>query len=140
MIDPVLLAESDRDQNVYLGRIFTRHLTMPLPTFVFLPDATMEVVEAVRWARDTATPVTVRGAASAALGGAVANDGGLVLDLARTSTRPTSIRPVRSASWGPAPGCGGCIACLPGADSLCRSTPRTWAPPWPAGLRPAAPG
>ena len=42
----------------------------------------MEVVEAVRWARATATPATVRGAASAALGGAVANDGGLVLDLA----------------------------------------------------------
>ncbi len=41
----------------------------------------MEVVEALRWARETATPVTVRGAASAALGGAVANDGGLVLDL-----------------------------------------------------------
>ena len=82
VVDPALLAESDRDQNVYLGRIFTRHLTKAVPDLVFLPDETMEVVEALRWARATATPVTVRGAASAALGGAVANDGGLVLDLA----------------------------------------------------------
>ena len=82
VVDPALLAESDRDQNVYLGRIFTRHLTKAVPDLVFLPDETMEVVEALRWARVTATPVTVRGAASAALGGAVANDGGLVLDLA----------------------------------------------------------
>jgi hypothetical protein len=82
VVDPALLAESDRDQNVYLGRIFTRHLTRAVPDLVFLPDETMEVVEALRWARATATPVTVRGAASAALGGAVANDGGLVLDLA----------------------------------------------------------
>ena len=82
VVDPALLAESDRDQNVYLGRIFTRRLTCAVPDLVFLPEATMEVVEAVRWARATKTPVTVRGAASAALGGAVANDGGLVLDLA----------------------------------------------------------
>ena len=81
VVDPVLLAEADRDQNVYLGRIFTRHLTRAAPDVVFLPTDTMEVVEALRWARETATPVTVRGAASAALGGAVANDGGLVLDL-----------------------------------------------------------
>ena len=81
VIDPVLLAEADRDQNVYLGRIFTRHLTRAVPDVVFLPADTMEVVEALRWARETATPVTVRGAASAALGGAVPNDGGLVLDL-----------------------------------------------------------
>ncbi len=52
-----------------------------MPDLVFLPTDTMEVVEALRWARATATPVTVRGAASAALGGAVPNDGGLVLDL-----------------------------------------------------------
>jgi FAD/FMN-containing dehydrogenase/ferredoxin len=82
VVDPALLAESDRDQNVYLGRIFTRYLTKAVPDLVFLPDETMEVVEALRWARATATPVTVRGAASAALGGAVANEGGLVLDLA----------------------------------------------------------
>jgi len=81
--DPLLLAEADRDQNVYLGALFTRHLTRAVPDLVFLPVETMEVVEAMRWARATATPVTVRGAASAALGGAVANDGGLVLDLAR---------------------------------------------------------
>ena len=81
LVEPALLAESARDQNVYLGRIFTRHLTRAAPDVVFLPTDTMEVVEALRWARETATPVTVRGAASAALGGAVANDGGLVLDL-----------------------------------------------------------
>ncbi len=83
MTDPLLLAEADRDQNVYLGALFTRHLTRAVPDLVFLPVETMEVVEAMRWARATGTPVTVRGAASAALGGAVANDGGLVLDLAR---------------------------------------------------------
>ncbi len=81
VVDPVLLAEADRDQNVYLGRLFTRRLTTAVPDLIVLPTDTMEVVEAVRWARETGTPVTVRGAASAALGGAVPNDGGLVLDL-----------------------------------------------------------
>jgi hypothetical protein len=83
IVDPLLLAEADRDQNVYLGRLFTRLLTDAVPDLVFLPEDTMEVVEALRWAYETATPVTVRGAASAALGGAVPGDGGLVLDLAR---------------------------------------------------------
>ncbi len=83
VVDPLLLAEADRDQNVYLGRLFTRFLTDAVPDLVFLPEDTMEVVEALRWAHETVTPVTVRGAASAALGGAVPGDGGLVLDLAR---------------------------------------------------------
>ena len=83
IVDPLLLTEADRDQNVYLGRLFTRVLTDAVPDVVFLPEDTMEVVEALRWARETVTPVTVRGAASAALGGAVPGAGGLVLDLAR---------------------------------------------------------
>ena len=81
--DEVVRAEADRDQNVYLSAPFTRLLTNALPDVVFLPVTTSEVQEALRWARETATPVTVRGAASAALGGAVPCAGGLTLDLSR---------------------------------------------------------
>ena len=81
--DHLLRAEADRDQNVYLSAPFTRLLTNALPDVVFLPVTTGEVQETLRWARETATPVTVRGAASAALGGAVPCAGGLTLDLSR---------------------------------------------------------
>ena len=81
--DATLRAEADKDQNVYLGRAFTRALSHALPDLVFLPTVAAEVAEALRWARDEGVPVTVRGAASAALGGAVPCDGGLTLDLSR---------------------------------------------------------
>jgi FAD/FMN-containing dehydrogenase/ferredoxin len=79
--DATLRAEADRDQNVYLGRAFTRVLTHAVPDLVFLPAAVAEVEEVLRWARDERVPVTVRAAASSALGGSVPADGGLTLDL-----------------------------------------------------------
>jgi FAD/FMN-containing dehydrogenase len=81
--DATLRAEADRDQNVYLSRVFTRRLTHAVPDLVFLPAAVAEVEEALRWSRDAGVPVTVRGAASSALGGSVPADGGLTLDLSR---------------------------------------------------------
>ena len=81
--DDVLRAEADKDQNVYLGAAFTRFLSHALPDVVFLPTTVAEVEAALAWARDTATPVAVRGAASTALGGSVPCDGGLTLDLSR---------------------------------------------------------
>ena len=81
--DDVLRAEADKDQNVYLGAAFTRFLSNALPDVVFLPATVAEVEVALAWARDTATTVAVRGAASTALGGAVPCDGGLTLDLSR---------------------------------------------------------
>jgi len=81
--DAVLRGEADKDQNVYLGAAFTRFLSNALPDVVFLPATIAEVGEALAWARDTATPVSVRGAASTALGGSVPCDGGLTLDLSR---------------------------------------------------------
>ena len=81
--DPVLRAEADRDQNVYLGSLFTRVLTRAVPDLIFQPASPAETAEALRWARAQGVPVTVRGAASTALGGAVPDDGGLTLDLAR---------------------------------------------------------
>jgi len=81
--DDVLRAEADKDQNVYLGAAFTRFLSHALPDVVFLPATVAEVEAALVWARDTATPVAVRGAASTALGGSVPCDGGLTLDLSR---------------------------------------------------------
>ncbi len=81
--DATLRAEADHDQNVYLDRLFTRVLSRAVPDVVFLPAAVAEVEEALRWARDEGVPVTVRGAASSALGGSVPSDGGLTLDLAR---------------------------------------------------------
>jgi len=81
--DDVLRGEADRDQNVYLGALFTRLLSNALPDLVFQPATVPEVEAALAWARETGTPVSVRGAASSALGGCVPCDGGLTLDTAR---------------------------------------------------------
>ena len=81
--DATLRAEAARDQNVYLGALFTRALSRALPDVVFVPAAVAEVAEVLRWAREQGVPVTVRAAASSALGGAVPCDGGLTLDLSR---------------------------------------------------------
>ena len=81
--DDLLRTEADRDQNVYLGPLFTRLLSNALPDVVFLPASPAEVEATLAWARDTATPVTIRGAASTALGGSVPCCGGLTLDLSR---------------------------------------------------------
>ncbi len=81
--DTFLRGEADRDQNVYLGTIFTRVLTRAVPDVIFQPVSLGEAARALRWAREARVPVTLRGAASAAMGGAVPNDGGLTLDLSR---------------------------------------------------------
>ncbi|MEE4276290.1 MAG: FAD-binding protein [Thermoleophilia bacterium] len=81
--DASLRREAERDQNVYLGVPFTAWLTRARPDLVFLPLSAPEVEVAFAWAREHGVPVTIRGAASGALGGAVPNDGGLVLDLSR---------------------------------------------------------
>ena len=81
--DEVLRAEADKDQNVYLGPFYTRVLSTATPDVVFQAATVAEVEAVLRWARQTGTPVTVRGAATTALGGSVPCDGGLTLDLAR---------------------------------------------------------
>src|SRR5580765_5398512 len=81
--DALLRAEADRDQNVYLGKLFTRTLTRAVPDLIFQPQNLAEVGCALRWARAQGVPVTLRGAASTAMGGAVPNDAGLTLDLSR---------------------------------------------------------
>src|SRR5215813_12740180 len=81
--DALLRSEADRDQNVYLGKLFTRTLTGAVPDLIFQPETPAEVACAMRWARAQGVPVTLRGAASTAMGGAVPNEGGLTLDLSR---------------------------------------------------------
>jgi FAD/FMN-containing dehydrogenase/ferredoxin len=81
--DAFLRAEADRDQNVYLGKLFTRTLTNAVPDLIFQPVDLLEAAAALRWAREAAVPVTLRGAASTAMGGAVPHDGGLTLDVSR---------------------------------------------------------
>ncbi len=81
--DAFLRGEADRDQNVYLGALFTRQLTHAVPDLIFQPVSLVEAACALRWAREQGVPVTLRGAASTAMGGAVPNDGGLTLDLSR---------------------------------------------------------
>jgi FAD/FMN-containing dehydrogenase/ferredoxin len=81
--DAFIRAEADKDQNVYLGKLFTRTLTHAVPDLIFQPATLGEAAAALRWARGQGVPVTLRGAASAAMGGAVPNDGGLTLDLTR---------------------------------------------------------
>ena len=79
----LLRTEADRDQNVYLGKLFTRSLTRAVPDLIFQPLSLAEASAALVWARRNVVPVTLRGAASTAMGGAVPNDGGLTLDLSR---------------------------------------------------------
>jgi len=81
--DSFVRSEMDRDQNVYLGRLFTRTLTNAVPDVVFQPLDLGEAQAALRWARAAGVPLTLRGAGSAAMGGAVPNEGGLLLDLSR---------------------------------------------------------
>ncbi|HKQ58490.1 MAG TPA: FAD-binding oxidoreductase, partial [Candidatus Eisenbacteria bacterium] len=81
--DAFLRSEADRDQNVYLGGLFTRVLTRAVPDVIFQPVSPGEASRALRWARELRVPVTLRGAASTAMGGSVPNDGGLTLDLSR---------------------------------------------------------
>ena len=79
----LLRAECDHDQNIYLGKLFTRRLTRAVPDVVLQPVARDEVAAAMRWARNESVPVTIRGAASTAMGGAVPGDGGLLIDVSR---------------------------------------------------------
>jgi FAD/FMN-containing dehydrogenase/ferredoxin len=81
--DALLRTEADRDQNVYLGKLFTRTLTRAVPDLIFQPAGLTEIACALRWARAQGVPVTLRGAASTAMGGAVPNEGGLTLDFSR---------------------------------------------------------
>jgi FAD/FMN-containing dehydrogenase/ferredoxin len=81
--DQLVREECDRDQNVYLGPLFTRFLSRAVPDVVFLPATALEVAEAFVWARGERVPVTLRGAASTAMSGSVPCDGGLTLDLSR---------------------------------------------------------
>jgi FAD/FMN-containing dehydrogenase/ferredoxin len=81
--DQLVRGECDRDQNVYLGPLFTRFLSRAVPDVVFLPASALEVAEAFVWARGERVPVTLRGAASTAMSGSVPCDGGLTLDLSR---------------------------------------------------------
>src|SRR6185503_18506747 len=46
----MLREEADRDQNVYLGRLFTRTLTQAVPDLIFQPVSTAEASAALRWA------------------------------------------------------------------------------------------
>jgi len=54
--DATLRAEADKDQNVYLGRLFTRALSRSLPDVVFVPAAVAEVEAALRWPGTKASP------------------------------------------------------------------------------------
>ena len=79
----LLRAQCSHDQNVYLGRLFTHYLTRAVPDVVFQPASGVEVATALHWARKNDVPVTLRGAASTAMGGAVPAAAGLLLDTAR---------------------------------------------------------
>lgn len=83
LIDSFLLSEHDRDQNVYLGAFYTRFLTRAVPDLIFQPLDGVEAARALAWARTRKTAVTLRGAGTTAMGGAVPGNGGLLLDLSR---------------------------------------------------------
>src|SRR3989442_12776782 len=60
--DAFLRSEADRDQNVYLTRLFTRTLTNAVPDVIFQPAALAEVRAVFQWARAGRGPLTLRGA------------------------------------------------------------------------------
>jgi hypothetical protein len=74
--DGFMRSELDRDQNVYLGPMFTRVLTCAVPDLVFQPRTHTEVEIALAWARRHRVGIATRGAGSTAKGGVVPNDGG----------------------------------------------------------------
>ncbi len=84
--DAFLRAEADRDQNVYIGAFFTRVLTRAVPDLIFQPIHFAEAACALAWARRERVPVTLRGAASTAMGGSVPQEAGLTLDMSRFDT------------------------------------------------------
>ena len=81
--DGFMRSELDRDQNVYLGPFYTRVLTRATPDVVFQPATHRELELALSWARQHRVGIATRGAGSTAMGGAVPNDGGLLLELSR---------------------------------------------------------
>jgi FAD/FMN-containing dehydrogenase/ferredoxin len=81
--DGFLRSELDRDQNVYLGPFYTRILTRATPDVVFQPTTHQELERALAWARRHHLGITTRGAGSTAMGGAVPNNGGLLLEMSR---------------------------------------------------------
>jgi FAD/FMN-containing dehydrogenase/ferredoxin len=83
IVDGLTRSELDRDQNVYLGRFYTRFLTRAEPDVVFQPATHRELEIALEWARAHGAKVCTRGAGTTAMGGAVPNDGGLLLDMSR---------------------------------------------------------
>lgn len=83
IVDGFTRREHDRDQNVYLGPFYTRFLTRAIPDVVFQPVSHRELELVLHWARRRRIGVTTRGAGSTAMGGAVPNDGGLLLDMSR---------------------------------------------------------
>ncbi|MFQ5600874.1 MAG: FAD-binding protein [Candidatus Krumholzibacteriia bacterium] len=83
VIDGLMRSELDRDQNVYLGPFFTRLLTRATPDLAFQPRTPRELEVALEWARRNRVGLATRGAGSTAMGGAVPNDGGLLLEMSR---------------------------------------------------------
>ena len=83
LTDAFLRSEYAKDQNVYLGPFFLERLTHATPEVAFQPVSAEEIAAVLRWARAAGVPVTLRGAGSTAMGGAVPADGGVVLDLSR---------------------------------------------------------
>ena len=84
--DGLLRAECNHDQNVYMGSLYTRTLTRAVPDVAFQPTSAAEVTAALEFAREGRVPITLRGAASTAMGGAVPSDAGIVLDLTRLNS------------------------------------------------------
>jgi FAD/FMN-containing dehydrogenase/ferredoxin len=83
VIDGFVRSELDRDQNVYLGKFFTRVLSRAVPDVVFQPANPRELELALEWARKAGVGLATRGAGSTAMGGAVPANGGLLLEMSR---------------------------------------------------------
>ncbi len=83
VVDGFTRSEYDRDQNVYLGSFYTRLLTRAVPDLIFQPATHRELEVVLDWARRSNVKICTRGAGSTAMGGAVPNDGGLLLEMSR---------------------------------------------------------
>ncbi len=79
-LGPGRIVSDNVERRVYERDAALEHST---PNAIVLPLTTAEVQTAVAWARENAVPIIARGAGTGLAGGAVAEHGGLILELAR---------------------------------------------------------
>ena len=91
VVDPAILSDEETERRAHSGDHWPRRLIVdrmdptPAPVTIVRPRSTEEVAAVVAWAHETSTPLTPFGAGSGVCG-AVAPEGGIVVDLGSMSS------------------------------------------------------